>query len=68
MTGLRGDAGEIADDGNGGFLRIMISAGGSVKGWGGRDARFLLNEAGQQMSELFRGGLSAWIDQGLGDA
>jgi hypothetical protein len=45
----------------------MNSTGGYVKGWGCEDAPIPLNETGQEMSEMFWGRFSAWIDGGLGD-
>lgn len=66
-TGPGGNADEIANGGNGGFPKFTISTEGGVKGWGCWGALFLLNETGQEMSELLRGGFATRIDYGLGD-
>jgi hypothetical protein len=68
VTRLWGDTDEIANGGNGGFLKFTISSEGGVKGWGCGEASFLFNETGQEISELIGGGFSAWIDHSLGYA
>ena len=67
-TGLGGDAGEIGNGGDGGFLEFMARAEWSGKGWGGGNAPLLVNETRQEIRKLLGRGFSARIKRGLGDA